>query len=180
MTSTTSRSKKVLAPLAVLLAAGALAVGSGATFTSASSNTISSVTAGTLTQTNSKAGEAIFKLDGMKPGDVLTGDLTLANTGSLPASFSLTETSSTNGFVPGDLSLTITNATTGVEVYKGEFGGLENGVKESLGEFAPGDANDYTFTVGLAGTAGNDNQGKTANATYSWDAVQLSGDTFNQ
>ena len=180
MTSTTSRSKKILAPLAVLLAAGALAVGSGATFTSASSNTISSVTAGTLTQSNSKAGEAIFTLTDMKPGDVLNGSLTLTNTGSLPANFSLTETSSNNGFVPGDLELTITNTTKGVEVYQGEFGGLADGVKKDLHTFAPGEANEYTFTVALVSTAGNDNQGKTANATYSWDAVQLDAETFNQ
>lgn len=46
--------KKVLLPLATLLAAGAVAIGSGATFTSSTANTISSVTSGTLTHTNSK------------------------------------------------------------------------------------------------------------------------------
>ncbi|MCW2790898.1 MAG: hypothetical protein JWP56_3201, partial [Aeromicrobium sp.] len=43
------KTKKILLPLATLVAAGAIAVGSGATFTSTSANTISSVTSGTLT-----------------------------------------------------------------------------------------------------------------------------------
>ncbi|MFL6159114.1 MAG: TasA family protein, partial [Marmoricola sp.] len=71
-----------------------MAVGSGATFTSTSGNTISAVTAGTLTQSNSKADQAIFNLSNMKPGDTVTGTLTLTNTGSLAAAFSLVEVSS--------------------------------------------------------------------------------------
>ncbi|MBD8608868.1 hypothetical protein IFT73_18580, partial [Aeromicrobium sp. CFBP 8757] len=88
------KTKKILLPLATLVAAGAIAVGSGATFTSTSANTISSVTSGTLTQSNSKANAAIFNLTNIKPGDVVNGSLTIKNTGSLPATFSLTETSS--------------------------------------------------------------------------------------
>ena len=40
-------SRKILVPLATLAAAGAIAIGSGATFTSTTANTISSVTSGT-------------------------------------------------------------------------------------------------------------------------------------
>jgi spore coat-associated protein N len=180
MTSTTSSAKKILAPLAVLLAAGALAVGSGATFTSASSNTISSVTAGTLTQSNSKAGQAIFELTDIKPGDVVNGSLTLTNTGTLPARFSLTETSSANGFSADNLNLTITNTTTGARVYDGTFGGLVDGAKQDLGAFGPGAANTYLFTVSLDAGTGNGDQGKTAGAIYTWDAVQLDATTTNQ
>ncbi len=93
--------KKVLLPLATLLAAGAVAIGSGATFTSSTANTISSVTSGTLTHTNSKNNAAVFSLSNIKPGDVVNGSLTITNTGSLPASFSLTETSSTGQHAAG-------------------------------------------------------------------------------
>lgn len=89
---------KILVPLATLAAAGAIAVGSGATFTSESNNTISAVTSGSLTHTNSKDDQAVFNLPTMKPGDTVNGTLTLTNTGTLPAAFSLTETGSTNGF----------------------------------------------------------------------------------
>ncbi len=173
-------SSKILVPLATLSAAGAIAVGSGATFTSTSGNTISAVTSGTLAQANSKDGGAIFDLTNLKPGDTLNGTLSLTNTGSLPAAFSLTETTSTNGFVGDDLSLAITNATTGSTVYSGTFGGLVDGAKTDLGTIQPGVVNTFRFTVKLATNAANANQGKAASAAYQWDSVQLSGDTFNK
>lgn len=173
-------SKKVLVPLATLAAAGAIAVGSGATFTSQSGNTISAVTAGTLEQSNSKNDAAIFDLANLKPGDTLNGSLTLTNTGSLPAAFSLTETTSTNGFSGDNLSLTVVNNTTGASVYSGTFGGLVDGTKTDLGVVQPGVANNFTFTVKLAASAPNADQGKAASAAYQWDSVQLAGDTFDQ
>jgi hypothetical protein len=172
--------RKILVPLATVLAASAVAVGSGATFTSTSGNTVSAVTAGTLTQSNSKDGAAIFNLSNMKPGDVLNGTLTLTNTGSLPATFSLTETASTNGFAGTDLTLDIVNTTTNTSVYSGVFGGLVDGAKSGLGDVAPGAANTYRFTVKLSADAPNADQGKTASAAYQWDSVQLAAETFNQ
>ncbi|GGK78339.1 TasA family protein [Ornithinimicrobium pekingense] len=174
MNSSSRRSTKVLAPLAVLLAAGALAVGSGATFTSASSNSISSVTAGSLSHMNDKDEQAIFTAGNIKPGDTVTGSLTLENTGTLAGTLSLTETESTNSFVPGDLRMKIVD-DKGTVVLDGEFGELVDGTKNGLGTFSPGDVREYTFTVHLPMGAGNDNQGMTASASYSWDLVQLGG-----
>ncbi len=122
--------KKILLPLATLLAAGAIAVGSGATFTSTTANTISSVTSGTLSQSNSKADQAILNLTNIKPGDTINGALTITNTGSLPADFTLTETSSANGFADKYLTLTITNTTTSTQVFDGTFGALEDGAQD--------------------------------------------------
>ncbi|HWJ68392.1 MAG TPA: TasA family protein [Nocardioides sp.] len=173
-------SRKILVPLATLTAAGAIAVGSGATFTSQSNNTISAVTSGTLTQANSKDGGAVFDLTNMKPGDTLNGSLTLTNTGSLPAAFSLTETASTNGFTGENLSLVITNTTTGATVYSGTFGGLVDGTKTELGVVQPSVENSFRFTVKLATTAPNADQGKSASAAYRWDSVQLDGVTYEQ
>jgi len=172
--------KKVLVPLTVLLAAGALAVGSGATFSSETSNTISTVTSGTLLHTNSKNGAEIFNLGNVKPGDTVNGSVTITNTGSLPATFSLTETSSTNGFSGEYLKLSIKNTTTGVTVYDGTFGGLVDGSKTSLGDVAAGAANAYTFTVTLAQDAPNSEQGKSASAAYQWSSVQLAGAVTDQ
>lgn len=173
-------SKKVLVPLATLVAAGAVAVGSGATFTSTSTNSASAVTSGTLSQSNSKDNAAIFTLTNMKPGDTVNGALTITNTGSLPAAFSLTETSSTNQFATNNLKLVIKDTTTGTEVYNGNFGGLVDGAKNDLGVIQPSTADSFTFTVTLASTAPNTEQGKTASASYQWDSVQLSGETSNQ
>jgi spore coat-associated protein N len=165
--------RKVLVPLATALAAGAIAVGSGATFASQSGNTLSAVTSGTLTQLNSKADSAIFQLTDVKPGDTLHGNLSVTNTGSLPARFSLVESSSTNEFAGDNLTLTITNTTTGDQVYAGSFGGLADGEKNDLGVVRPGVRNDFRFTVELAEDAPNTEQGKAAGATYQWSSVQL-------
>lgn len=172
--------RKILLPLATLLAAGAIAVGSGATFSSTTGNTISAVTAGTLTHSNSKDGQAIFNLTNMKPGDVLNGTLTLKNTGSLPAAFSLTEVSSANSFSGSNLTLEIVDTTANATVYTGNFGGLADGVKTALGTWAANESHTFRFTVKLDVNATNAEQGKTANAVYSWSSVQLDGQTFDQ
>jgi len=175
-----TRTQKVLVPLATLLVAGGIAVGSGATFTSSTGNTISAVTSGSLVHTNSKDGGAIFNLTNVKPGDTLNGTLTIKNTGTLPAAFSLTETASANAFGDGFLRLVVTNVTTGTEVYAGNFGGLVDGTKNTLGEIAPAASNEFRFTVTLDQDAPNSEQGKTANAVYAWDSVQLASTTTNQ
>jgi hypothetical protein len=169
--------RKILLPLSTVLVAGAIAVGSGATFSSTTGNTISSVTSGTLTQSNSKADSAIFKLTNMTPGDTLNGSLTLTNTGSLPADFSLTEVSSSNGFTGSNLNLLIVDTTAGKTVYNGTFGGLADGAKNPLGTWAAGTAHDFTFTVKLALATDNTDQNKTASAVYAWDSVQTSTET---
>ena len=172
--------RKILLPLTTALAAGAIAVGSGATFTSTSGNTISAVTAGTLTQSNSKADQAIFNLTNMKPGDVLNGTLTLTNTGSLAADFSLTEVSSSNGFSGSNLTLDIVDTTANATVYSGTFGGLVDGSKSALGTWPAGAAHTFRFSVKLADAAPNADQGKTAGAVYAWDSVQTAATTTNQ
>ena len=167
-------STKVLLPLATAALAGALAVGSGATFSSTTGNTASSVTTGSLTQSNSKAGAAILSLTDMKPGDSVHGTVTITNTGSLKAAMSLTETAGANGFSSASLlSETIVDVTGGgsAPVYSGVFGAA--GTK-ALGTFAAGEARTYEFTVSLDSAAGNAEQGKTASATYAWNGTQES------
>lgn len=174
------KTAKILLPLATLAAAGAIAVGSGATFTSTSANTISSVTSGTLSQTNSKNNAAVFNLSDIKPGDVVNGGLTITNTGSLPATFSLTETVSTNTFTGSNLTMIITNTTTNKVVYTGPFGGLVDGTKTDLGLVAAKAANNFTFSVRLDQNTPNTDQGKTASAAFRWDSIQADGTTSTQ
>jgi hypothetical protein len=164
------RNRKVLAPLATLLVAGAIAVGSGASFTSTSVNPGNLYATGTLTQSNSNADEAIFNMTNLKPGDVLEGQVTITNTGSLPAAFTLTEVGAVNGFeTPGNLTLVVTDASDSSEVFSGTFGTMS---PEALGVFAAGEARTYEFDVTLNAAAGNEEQAKQATATYRWDAIQ--------
>ena len=170
--------KKVLIPLATAALAGALAIGSGADFSSSTGNTASNVTAGTLTQSNSKAGASILNLTNMKPGDSVYGQVTITNTGSLGSILSVTETD-TNTFSSGVLSEKIedvTNAGSPVTVYSGAFGGA--GTK-SLGTWAPNEAHTYRVTVTLAQSATNTEQGKTASATFAWNGTQTTATVTN-
>ena len=168
--------KMVLLPLATAAAAGALAVGSGATFSSTTGNTASAVTTGTLTQSNSKAGAAVFTLTNMKPGDSVYGTVTITNTGSLKANMSMVETAGANGFSSASLlTETIQDVTvpaTPVSVYSGNFGAAGTKV---LGLFNAGEARTYKVTVTLDSAATNTEQGKSASATYTWNGTQENG-----
>lgn len=174
------RRYRVLVPLAGLAAAAALAVGSGADFTSNSVNSSNAFSTGSLTQTNSKAGSAVFDLANMKPGDTLNGSVTIKNSGTLGAGFKLTETA-TNGFTTkSNLRLTITESGSTAPVWTGTFGELTAAGPLVLGDWAPGQAKTFVFSVTLDSKADNTEQGKTATATYSWDAVQSAGTTTDQ
>ena len=171
--------KRILIPLAGLLVAAAITVGSGADFIANSVNTGNAYATGTLTQTNSKANSAIFNLGNMKPGDTLNGRVIITNSGTLPAALTLSE-SAVNGFVTkANLSLTITGPG-GAAVWSGTFGDLTTAGPVALGTFTAGEAREYLFSVTLAQAATNAEQGKTANATYTWNSTQTAATTTNQ
>lgn len=181
--ATSANRRKILVPLASLAVAGAIVVGSGATFTSQSQNPGNSFTAGTLEQTNSKEDAAVFNLDNLKPGDTLNGSLTITNSGTLPAKFTLTETASSNGFTQDDkLTLTIKEQGASSNIWSGTFGALEDAQKLTLGgDWAAGESHTYVFTAHLDLSADNTNQGDTATAAFQWDGVQVDdGQTYNQ
>ncbi|MDX6555403.1 MAG: spore coat-associated protein [Miltoncostaeaceae bacterium] len=166
------RHKRSIVGLATVLAAAAVAVGSGATFTSQSANAESSFVSGTLTQSNSKDGVAVVTGSDMKPGDVRTGDVTITNTGSLPGVFTLEEQNDSNGFQAGSLKLKIQDTGNNSVVYSGDLGSVP-AAGIALGSFAAnGGAHTYRFTVTLQATAGDDDQGRSAGAEYVWNAVQ--------
>jgi hypothetical protein len=178
--------RKLLLPLATALVAGAIAVGSGATFDSTTASTLA-VTTGTLTQSNTKAGSAVISLTNMKPGDTVTGSLTLTNTGSLKQVFTLKETGAQDGFTYTNasgatvsyLNLAILDTTSGATVYNGALGGVATaGV--ALGTYAPAEAHTYRFTVTLDQATPNTYQSKSAAATYNWNGVQEAGTTYQQ
>lgn len=175
-----TRRGRLILPLSALLAASAIAVGSGADFVSTSVNTTNAFTAGTLTQTNSKANAAIFNISNMKPGDTVNGTVTITNSGTLPSTFKLTEAATNNFATASVLQLTITQNGVQAPVWSGTLGNLTAAGPISLGQFAAGEARTYTFSVNLIQAATNAEQGKTATATYTWDAIQTAATTTNQ
>lgn len=165
---------RVLVSVATVLTAGALAVGSGATFVAASQNPGNHYTAGTLTQSNSLDGASIYNLSNLKPGDTVNGKVTITNSGSLAGKISLSESGVVNGFSqPTKLRMTITDVTVPAtpvvvknDVAYGTVGTVD------LGLWASGEAHTYVFSVSLALDADNTNQGDDATATYGWNTTQ--------
>jgi hypothetical protein len=166
------RPRRLLATLALLLAATGVALGSGASFTSASVNPSNTFSSGTLTQSNSKAGAAVLTASNMKPGDTKSGTVTITNTGTLGGAFSVVESGVDSGFTTTKLQLKIADTTTGTDVYSGPLGGL--GTK-SLGDWAKNEAHAYKFTITFpeTNTDQNADQNKSATATFTWNATQL-------
>lgn len=161
--------RKVLVPLATLMVAGAVAVGSGASFTSTTAST-TSVTSGNVTHANDVSSLVIGNI---KDDDVITGSVTISNTGTLPSTLTIAETTATNTFIGSDLKLTLTQGST--ELYNGTFGGLVDGQTIALGALPVGGSTTVTFTVTLDETTDNTNEGKSASASFQWVSTQEAG-----
>lgn len=165
----TATRRKVLVPLATLMVAGAVAVGSGASFTSTTAST-TAVSSGNVTHANDVTKLAITNI---KDDDVVTGSVTITNTGSLPSTLTLAETGSTSTFIGGDLKLKLTTGST--VLYNGTFGGLVDNAKIDLGALPVGGSTTVTFAVTLDETTDNTNEGKDAGASFQWVSTQEAG-----
>lgn len=171
-TAAPRRSRKLLVPLATLVAATGIAFASGANFTSATASN-GLVASGTLSQINSHS--VAFSRTNLKPGDVVTGKVTITNSGTLPAWFSITETEGDNTFIDESLlTLAIKDGTD--TVYSGELGAA--GTKPVLLPFLAGEARTFEFTVTLNALAGNAEQGKSAATSYAFNSVQSAPSTW--
>jgi spore coat-associated protein N len=168
----TANSRKALVPLATLLAAGAVAIGSGATWTSTTSSSVS-VTSGDVLHTNNHDG-AVLTVANIKPGDTVSGTVDIENTGTLDATLGFQESGDTTGFSAGGLNLVIKQGST--ELYNGDFGGYANTV-HNLGDLDSGETSTFTFTISMPSDASNANQNKTASATYTWVTTQKDAGT---
>jgi len=110
-----SSPKRTLGVLSTALVAGAVAVGSGATFSSSSANPSNVFTSGTLHHTNTPSGDlATTTISGIKPGFGTTsgssdtvdqstssagyGKVVLNNDGSLPGDFTISATVSGSAY----------------------------------------------------------------------------------
>ena len=79
----------MLIALGGLVAASAVAVGSGANFNASSANPSSFVSAGTIVVTDSLAGQSILNVNPIKPGGSTSATVNIQNGGTVPAGFTL-------------------------------------------------------------------------------------------
>jgi spore coat-associated protein N len=171
--------RRTVGALAVVLAAVGITVGSGANFTAHAANPANTFTAGTLT-IGSSASSALFNAPNMKPGDNVSGTVDIANTGSVPGTFTLSTSNAVDtGALLGQLDLKIedcglfTGATpptcAGTNL---AYNGKANAVGTAqLGSFAASAKHRYKIDVTLPSATTNAFQGKTASVEFDWDAA---------
>jgi spore coat-associated protein N len=183
------RRMQVLLTLAVLLLAASVVIGSGASFTAQKANAGNIFTAGALTMTNDKDPGVVVTLLNMKPGNSISGDVKLENTGTLPGAFTLSKTlvgadaASFGDELQMVVQETAANHTTtiGAPVYTGAASGAISTL--SLGTWQPNpdpsQTHYYRITVSWPTTprvpAVSDDSFQGASVTYAfqWDATSL-------
>jgi spore coat-associated protein N len=177
--------RKLMGALLMLLVAGGLAVGSGASFTSQTASPGNLITAGALTANNDKKHNgtegAIFHADNMKPGDTVTGTVTVSNTGNVDGDFSLAMAAPTLSGTGSNLSnrlhlkveaLDSSNAVTAtpIDTVIASVGPDPF----ALGTWAGNTSHKYRFTVtwptGL--TDDNDYMSSGVSMDFTWSATQ--------
>ncbi|MGH2741952.1 MAG: hypothetical protein ACRDN8_05590 [Thermoleophilaceae bacterium] len=178
--------RKILASLGVLLLAVGGALASGANFMATSSDPGNMITAGILSQTNSKSNQAVLTASNMAPGDTATGTLDIANSGDLAAGMLLRETATEDTPSSPAFSAKLrvlvedlgdpaceSSCPVAVTKYSGALGAMP---EVSLGNFAPGARHRYRFTVTYpdGGPNGADNAcgGASTTVRFAWEATQ--------
>jgi spore coat-associated protein N len=176
--------QKMVGVLFALLLAAAMAVGSGANFTSQTVNAGNLVAAGTLKATGPNT--AILNVTKIRPGESPSGEATFSNTGNTQGKFSVTpsnmaDTPGTAGGpnLSGKVTLTVQELTGpgGTAVGAPAYSGLLSAFNAAtdLGDIAGGASKTYKFTVSFPnGTAAVDNpyQGAQTTLDLTIDATQ--------
>jgi hypothetical protein len=161
--------------LSLLVAIGILAValpvafGAGASGTGVdpvqvfSSSPLVSVDAG---------GGAQLSTEGMVPGQSRSATIRVANTGTAPATFSLTSRIVDRvggGGMPLSSALFLRiESAAGRALYSGPIGELP---RLGLGSIAAGSERAYRFAVALPGSVGNEIEGSSLSAGFAWNAA---------
>lgn len=180
-----SSPRKLVFALGMLLAAAAVAVGSGADFNSTSANPSNVLTAGNLAQSNNKTGAAILTANKMKPGGSTTGTVDIKNTGDIAGTFTLAKSAVVDTPVSPAFStkLTLTIEDMGdpactvscpaaVSKYSGTVGAMGT---VAMGSFAAAESHRYKFTItfpdGGSGGADNAYMNAATSVQYDWTSV---------
>lgn len=188
-----SNPKRTLTALTGVLAASAVAVGSGADFSAQTANPGNAFTAGTLTMSNDKEAAALLTASNLKPGGVSQpGTVDIGNTGSLGGDFTLDKGAISNKDKAGandtaspiaeKIKLTVVDCgvfsgstaptcdTNDTKVVDGAV--LSSFTSQNLGAYAAGAKHRYQFTVQLDSSAGDPYQGEASTVEFVWNAKQ--------
>ena len=117
------------------------------------------------------AGAAILTANAMKPGDVRTGSIDVANIGDTSGTFALAAIGLTPTPLAHELDLEVRDVTAGrtpTVVYSGKLASLSS---VALGDMAQGEVHRYRFSVSLPSDAGDSYQGASSAVTFLWSAT---------
>jgi spore coat-associated protein N len=178
--------RRMLIALGGLVAASAVALGSGANFNASSANPRAFISTGTIVVTDSLAGQSILSVNPIKPGGSASGTVNIQNGGTAPAGLTLAKANLVDTPASPALSAKLTlvvqdlgdpactpSCPNPVTVYSGTLGSMGT---QTLGTFAAGATHQYTFRVTFpdGGSNGADNAygGATTTVNYLWTATQ--------
>lgn len=163
-----------------------LTPGTFGSFSASASNPGNTVSSGTVHMTDNVTGHLTLanatlltghSTTNMAPGDSVSGSVTITNSGSLPASATLTIANVTNTVTPAsDWTLNIVDGNNNT-IYNGTLAAasainLPDGASGTPTRWAAGDANTYTVTVGLSSSASNEAQDNTPSFDLNWANTQ--------
>jgi hypothetical protein len=117
---------------------------------------------------SSAPGAAILSAQGMAPGDVRTGEITLTNVGDIAGAFALGTTGVSGAPLTQQLDLSVRDLTAGYGVYTGKLAGLTS---VGLGTLAQGESHRYRFVISLPSSTGDSYQGAAGGVTFTWTAT---------
>ncbi len=131
---------------------------------------------GSFSQTNSRDGMPVLTASEISPGDRVAGSVTIANSGTLGGTFSLSARDIVDTPGPGGgilserLALAVRDVAGSALTYDGPLTGVD---AIPLGYFAPGDTHTYEVATSLPHGAGdNAYAGAATSVRLVWDAVE--------
>jgi 6-phosphogluconolactonase (cycloisomerase 2 family) len=188
----------VLCLVALLL----LSASTFSAFSGATGNPANTLSAGTVSLTDNDAGEAMFALSNLTPGDTDSGCMQVTYTGSLPALVRLSGTTTGTG-LDQYLDLKVTRGTIGSGsfddctgftadptnylghgagvVYNGTLAAFADDWTAGLADpeaWTAGETHAYKFQATLADT--NAAQGRSVTQTFTWEARNLASGQLTQ
>jgi spore coat-associated protein N len=134
---------------------------------------------GAVSIANSRAGQAVFNATALRPGEGVSGTVTIGNDGDVAGTFAVDDSGVHD--VPGPnggllservelVLFDVTDVQNPVTVFAGTPADFE---KVALGRFAPGEEREYLFAAELPVAADNTFQGASLSLGFEWSASSV-------
>jgi hypothetical protein len=132
---------------------------------------------GAVSIANSRAGQAVFSAPTMRPGEGVSGTVTIGNDGDRPGRFAVQASGVQDVTGPGGGKLServelvlfdVTNVQSPITVYAGDPAGFD---QVDLGVIAPGAERDYLLAATLPVGTNNAFQGSSLSLGFEWSAA---------